>query len=157
MSYRVGIGYDLHRLEEGKELSLGGVKIPFSKGLSGHSDADVLLHAICDALLGACGTGDIGVHFPDTAAEFKGISSVELLRRTFEIIGRKGPLDILNIDSVVVCDEPKIAGYTQKMKKVIGDVLQLSSELISIKAKTSEGKAADVISSYAVALVEISV
>lgn len=155
MPYRVGIGYDIHRLVAERELFLGGVKIPFLKGLNGHSDADVLLHAICDALLGACGQGDIGIHFPDTAVEFKNISSAELLRMAYEIIDRKGPFNILNIDAVVVCDKPKIAEYTQKMKKIIGEVLHIPPEVINIKAKTSEGEAVDVISSYAVALVEV--
>lgn len=152
---RVGIGYDIHRLEEGRKLFLGGVEIPFPKGLIGHSDADAVSHAICDALLGACGAGDIGVHFPDTAPELKGISSIELLRRTYEIINKKALTDIINIDVVAVCDEPKLIEYTREMKKIISGVLHIPSEAINIKAKTTEGTAPDVISSYAVAFVEV--
>lgn len=155
MPYRVGIGYDIHRLGEGRKLFLGGVEIPFSRGLIGHSDADVVSHAICDALLGACGAGDIGVHFPDTAPELKDISGIELLRRTYEIVRKIAPANIINIDVVAVCDEPKLVKYSRQMKKAISGVLHISSELINIKAKTSEGTAPDAISSYAVALVEV--
>lgn len=155
MPYRVGIGYDIHRLVARRKLFLGGIKIPFSKGLTGHSDADVLLHAICDALLGACGQDDIGIHFPDTAPELKDISSTELLRRTYEIINKESPSNIINIDAVVICDKPRLIKYTRDMEKAISDVLHTPSEVINIKAKTSEGTAVDVISSYAVALVEV--
>ena len=146
MPYRIGIGYDIHRLAARRKLFLGGIEIPSSKGLIGHSDADVLLHAICDALLGACKLGDIGIHFPDTKSQFKNISSTKLLRRTY---------DIINIDTVIICDKPKLAKYTEEMKKVISEALRIPPGVINIKAKTSEGTAVDVISSYAVALVQI--
>ncbi|NQT90915.1 MAG: 2-C-methyl-D-erythritol 2,4-cyclodiphosphate synthase [Candidatus Omnitrophica bacterium] len=153
--YRTGIGYDIHKLVNGRKLFLGGVEIPFSKGLLGHSDADVLLHAVCDALLGACGLGDIGVHFPDTDPELKDISSKELLRKTRAIIDAKGPVNVLNIDTVIVCDEPKLAEYIDGMENAIADTLGILPDVVNVKATTTEGTAPDIISSYATALIEV--
>ena len=156
MSFRTGIGYDLHKLSNGRKLFLGGVHIPFDKGLLGHSDRDVLLHAICDALLGACGRGDIGMHFPDTGPEFKDASSIDLLRKTKDIICQGSKLSIVNIDTVVICDKPMIAPYSGLMKKAIAQALDISKESINIKAKTTEGTDVDVVSGYASVLVEIT-
>lgn len=155
MSLRIGIGYDIHNLGDGRRLFLGGVEIPFSKGLIGHSDGDVLLHAVCDALLGACGMGDIGMYFPDTEPELKDISSLEILKRTYEIIKNQKSCKIINIDTIVVCDKPKLSGYSQDMKKKISEALNIGLEAVNIKAKTTEETAVDVISSYATVLVEI--
>ena len=154
MSLRIGSGYDIHKLVAGRKLFLGGVEVPFSKGLLGHSDGDVLLHAICDALLGCLGLGDIGRYFPDTSPELEGISSLELLRRTNEIISKGREWRIINIDTIIVCDEPKIAKYAPGMKKAISDTLHISPDRINIKAKTTEETAVDIICAYAVALVE---
>lgn len=135
---RVGFGFDVHKLAVGRKLILGGVEIPFEKGLLGHSDADVLLHAICDALLGAAALGDIGKHFPDTDPQYKGISSLELLRHVGELIVKNG-YSIGNIDSTLVLERPKIARYTDEMKKNISTVLNVNEAMISIKATTNEG------------------
>lgn len=134
---RVGIGYDAHRLSPGKKLILGGVEIPFGKGLVGHSDADVLVHAIIDALFGAAGKGDIGTHFPDTDDRYDGVSSIELLRMTHEFLKIDG-YSVVNIDAVVVCEAPKIYMYTKQMKKSIADALGINESLINIKGKTEE-------------------
>ena len=138
MNIRVGIGYDVHRLGEGLPFYLGGVKVPHSKGAIGHSDADVLIHAICDALLGAAGLGDIGLHFPDTSAEFKGIDSKILLKRTYGLIREKGYC-IGNIDSVVILEKPKIRPFIDEMQKTLAGVLEIDASLVSVKATTSEG------------------
>jgi 2-C-methyl-D-erythritol 2,4-cyclodiphosphate synthase len=130
---RVGIGYDVHKLVEGRRLILGGVKVPFKKGLLGHSDGDVLLHAICDALLGAAGKGDIGEHFPDTDPEYKDISSLVLLEKVKGLINE---YRINNIDSVIIAQEPKLASYLEKMKENIAKVLEIDK--INIKATTTE-------------------
>jgi 2-C-methyl-D-erythritol 2,4-cyclodiphosphate synthase len=137
MPYRIGSGTDFHRLAEGRELRIGGVHIPHHKGAVGHSDADVLLHAICDALLGALSLGDIGKHFPDTDASFKNIDSTILLSRTFDLVKDKG-YAVMNIDSTVCLETPKIMPYTGEMKKVIAAVLDISENDISIKATTTE-------------------
>lgn len=134
---RAGIGYDVHRLVEGRDLILGGVKIPYEKGLLGHSDADVLLHAVMDALLGAAALGDIGVHFPDTQEEYRGISSLELLRRVGAMLEERHYL-IGNIDAVIIAQEPKMAPHIPQMKKNVADVLSLSEDQINIKATTEE-------------------
>ena len=152
---RIGIGYDLHRLVKGRKLFLGGVEIPFAKGLLGHSDGDVLLHAVCDGLLGACGCGDIGIHFPDTQKEFEGIASTELLRRTYQLVKKEKLHKIVNIDMVVVCDNPKIDGYRDKIISSISEILQTSPEKINIKAKTTEKTAEDTIESYVAVLIEV--
>jgi len=135
---RVGIGYDVHKLVKERTLVIGGVKIPFDKGLLGHSDADVLLHAIMDALLGAARQGDIGRHFPDSDKEYEGISSIELLRRVYEIIREKG-FRISNIDAVIIAQAPKMAVHFEAMINNISQALSLSSEQINIKATTTEG------------------
>ena len=132
---RVGMGYDVHRLVEGRRLILGGVEIPFEKGLLGHSDGDVLLHAICDALLGAAGKGDIGQHFPDTNPEYKDISSLVLLEKVKGLIKE---YRINNIDSIIVAQEPKLAPYLEKMKENITQVLKIDKSKINIKATTTE-------------------
>lgn len=137
MSFRIGSGVDFHQLVEGRKLWLGGVEIPHVKGAKGHSDADVLLHAICDALLGALALGDIGVHFPDTSEEFKDIDSKILLRRTFSLIHEKG-YRVVNIDSTICLEAPKIKPYVPAMQDVISRVLGLSIEDVSIKATTTE-------------------
>jgi len=138
MDLRVGIGYDVHRLGEGLPFFLGGVKIPHSKGAIGHSDADVLIHAICDALLGAANLGDIGRHFPDTSEEFKGIDSKILLDRTHELIRRKN-FKIVNIDSVVMLEKPKIKNFIVKMQATLAEVLGIDPDRVSVKATTTEG------------------
>ncbi len=135
---RVGIGYDVHRLVKGRPLILGGVTIPSEKGLLGYSDADVLLHAICDALLGAAGEGDIGRHFPDTDPRYQGISSLVILEKTFRLIEERG-YRIVNIDSVIILEVPKIQTYVSEMKLRIAQVLHVDPERINIKSTTSEG------------------
>ena len=134
---RIGLGIDIHQLQEGKELFIGGVKIPHNKGAVGHSDADVLIHAICDALLGAANLGDIGKHFPDTSAEFKGIDSKILLKRVVQLISDKGYV-IGNIDSTVCLQKPKIAPYISAMKEVLASAANIDIDTISIKATTTE-------------------
>lgn len=137
MSIRIGYGIDFHQLVEGRDLFIGGVKIPHEKGALGHSDADVLLHAICDALLGAACLGDIGVHFPDTSAEFKNIDSKILLQKTVELIRQEG-YSIINIDSTLCLEAPKIKQYVTQMQQVIAAILGISIKDISIKATTTE-------------------
>lgn len=135
---RIGMGYDVHRLTEGRDLILGGVKIPYEKGLLGHSDADVLLHAIMDALLGAAALGDIGKHFPDTDPAYKGISSLELLRKVGELLEEQSFL-IENIDATVIAQAPKLRPYIDAMREKIADTLGITVEQINIKATTEEG------------------
>jgi 2-C-methyl-D-erythritol 2,4-cyclodiphosphate synthase len=136
--FKIGNGYDVHCLVEGRSLIIGGVNIPYEKGLLGHSDADVLVHAIMDALLGACGERDIGKHFPDTNNLYKGISSLRLLDKVREIIETKG-YKIGNIDSIIVAQAPKMAPFIDEMKKNISQTLDISLEDINIKATTTEG------------------
>lgn len=133
---RVGIGYDVHKLVEGRKLILGGAEVPFEEGLLGHSDGDVLLHAICDALLGAAGKGDIGQHFPDTKIEYKDILSLILLEKVKGLIRE---YKIYNIDSIIIAQEPKLASYFSKMKENIAKVLRIDRDKINIKATTTEG------------------
>lgn len=135
---RIGHGYDVHRLVEGYKLFLGGVEIPFEKGLEGHSDADVLLHAICDALLGAAALGDIGYHFPPDEPEFKGISSIKLLERVTAFLSEKG-YSVVNLDSTVVAQRPKLAPFIPKMRSCVADCIGIDKEFVSIKATTEEG------------------
>ncbi len=135
---RIGKGYDVHRLVEGRELILGGVTVPYEKGLLGHSDADVLLHAICDALLGAAGLGDIGEHFPDSDPQYKGISSLLLLAHCVVLVGRKG-YEVVNIDATLLAEAPKISPYKAAMRENIAEVLCLESDAVNIKATTTEG------------------
>ena len=135
--YRIGFGYDVHRLEEGYDLWLGGIKIPYEKGVAGHSDADVLLHAVCDALLGAAALGDIGVHFPPTDMAYKGIDSKILLKKTCELIRQAG-YEIGNIDATIAAEAPKINPHIPQMKMIMAEVMGLTSGEISIKATTRE-------------------
>ncbi len=135
---RVGIGYDAHRLVEGRKLVLGGVEIPYSKGLLGHSDADVLLHSVCDAILGALSLGDIGELFPDTDERFKGISSLLLLKEVNSILKSRG-YKVLNVDSVVVAQKPKLKPYREQMVKNISSVLDILPSQVSVKFTTTEG------------------
>ena len=135
--YRIGQGIDFHKLVEGREFWLGGIHIPHSKGALGHSDADVLLHAICDALLGALSLGDIGQHFPDTDAAYKGIDSKVLLQRSYRLVCERG-YSLVNIDSTILLQAPKIRKYVDEMREVIAGILNISVEDISIKATTTE-------------------
>lgn len=135
--FRIGSGIDFHQLVEGRELWLGGIQIPHTKGALGHSDADVLLHAICDALLGALCLGDIGVHFPDTSKEFKNIDSKILLQRTYDLIKKEG-YKLVNLDTTLTLEVPKIKPYVATMQKAISTILQVSEKEISIKATTTE-------------------
>ena len=137
MSYRTGQGIDFHKLVEGREFWLGGVLIPHTKGALGHSDADVLLHAICDALLGALCLGDIGLHFPDTDGAYKGIDSKILLERCYRLVCEKGYC-LVNIDSTILLQAPKIRMYVDNMKAAIAAILDVSTEDVSIKATTTE-------------------
>lgn len=137
MSYRIGFGIDFHQLAAGRPLWIGGVMIPHHKGSVGHSDADVLLHAICDAMLGALCLGDIGKHFPDTDSAYKNIDSKILLEHTFNLVKEKG-YHIVNIDSTVCLQEPKIMPYAEKMQEAISQILHISKTDISIKATTTE-------------------
>ena len=137
MSYRIGSGVDFHKLAEGRDLWIGGVKIPHHKGALGHSDADVLLHAICDALLGALCLGDIGVHFPDTDSAYKNIDSKVLLTKTAVLIAAEG-YAVVNIDCTLCLQLPKIRPYTSHMQKVIAALLTITEKDISIKATTTE-------------------
>lgn len=134
---RVGIGYDIHRLEEGRKLIIGGVDIPFRLGLAGHSDADVLLHSICDAILGALALGDIGQHFPNTDMQYFGISSILLLNKVNSMLKEKGYI-VNNVDSVVIAQEPKLAPFMQSMRENIAKTLEIPIESVSIKATTAE-------------------
>ena len=135
---RIGQGYDVHRLVEGRKLILGGVEIPYEKGLLGHSDADVLVHAVMDALLGAAALGDIGQHFPDTDPKYEGISSIRLLRNVGELLEREGYV-IENIDATIIAQRPKLAPYRPRMAENITQALKLEEGRVSVKATTEEG------------------
>jgi 2-C-methyl-D-erythritol 2,4-cyclodiphosphate synthase len=137
MNIRIGSGIDFHQLVEGRDLWIGGIKIPHTKGALGHSDADVLLHAICDALLGALSLGDIGTHFPDNDNAYKNIDSKILLKRTYDLITAKG-YHIINIDSSLCLEEPKIKPHVQAMQSCIAEILNIAVDAISIKATTTE-------------------
>ena len=134
---KIGIGYDVHRLEKNRKFILGGVEIPYKKGLAGHSDADVLLHAVTDALLGAAGLGDIGLHFPDSAPEYKGISSLILLSKAAELLKDKG-FKAVNIECTVIAEEPKIGPYRKEMEENIARAVGISSDSVNVKGKTEE-------------------
>jgi 2-C-methyl-D-erythritol 2,4-cyclodiphosphate synthase len=134
---RIGLGVDFHQLVEGREFWLGGVLVPHHKGALGHSDADVLLHAICDAMLGAASLGDIGLHFPDTDNTYKNIDSKILLKRTMELVAEKG-YQVVNIDSTLCLQAPKIKPYVQQMQDTIAGILNIPAEDVSIKATTTE-------------------
>lgn len=136
--FRIGFGYDVHRLVENRKLIIGGIEIPFEKGLLGHSDADVLLHAICDAMLGALALGDIGKHFPDTDPNYKDADSKELLKRVNKLVLANSYV-VNNIDSTVILEKPKLMDYVSRMRKVIAEILEIGLEQVSIKATTNEG------------------
>ena len=135
---RIGHGYDVHRFSEGRDLILGGVKIPSERGLLGHSDADVLTHAVMDALLGAASLGDIGLHFPDRDPAYRGISSLILLGRVGALLSERG-YGVCNIDATVIAEEPKLRPYIDKMRQKIADALGVSIDQVSVKATTEEG------------------
>ncbi|MBQ6868641.1 MAG: 2-C-methyl-D-erythritol 2,4-cyclodiphosphate synthase [Clostridia bacterium] len=134
---RIGNGYDVHKLVEGRDLILGGVKVPYEKGLLGHSDADVLAHAVIDAIIGALGIGDIGTHFPDTDEKYKGADSLVLLKRTGEMAKEMG-YKIVNIDSIVVAQKPKLLPYIKQMRENMANVLEMDPADVNVKAKTEE-------------------
>ena len=162
--YRIGEGYDVHKLVEGRDLILGGVKITFEEGLLGYSDADVLLHAIMDALLGAMALGDIGKHFPDTDQKYKGVSSIELLKEVKRIIKdnceKKGKaFEICNIDATIICQLPKLRPYIDNMRENIAASLEIDIDRVSVKATTEEGLGftgrGEGIAAKAISLVEV--
>ncbi len=138
MGYRIGVGYDIHRLVKGRKLFLGGIEIPHNKGLSGHSDADVLLHAICDAFLGAAGLADIGEYFPNTDSRYKNIRSTELLKRVLRIIKRRG-FAVVNLDTTLVAQSPRISLWKARIQANIARLLNIGTELVNLKATTAEG------------------
>ena len=154
---RIGFGYDVHKLTGGRPLILGGVTIPFEKGLDGHSDADVLIHAVIDALIGAACMGDIGRHFPPADPAYKDASSIDLLSKTGEMISGAG-FEVVNIDSTIVCQSPRLAGFIPQMAEKLSATLGLGNGRVNIKAKTEEGLGftgrGEGISSYAVALIQ---
>jgi 2-C-methyl-D-erythritol 2,4-cyclodiphosphate synthase len=137
MDFRIGQGYDVHRLAQGETLWLGGILVPHSKGTLAHSDGDVLIHAICDAMLGALKLGDIGTHFPDNSAEFKNIDSKILLKRSYDLVKEKG-YEIVNIDSTISTQRPKLKPYIPEMEKTMAGILGVSFEQVSVKATTTE-------------------
>ena len=157
MKFRVGFGFDVHVLEKGRSFFLGGIEIPHTHGAKGHSDADVLIHAICDALLGAAALGDIGSHFPDTSEKYKNIDSKILLSEVLKRITEKGYM-VGNIDATLCLEKPKINPFIPEMRKILASVLNISQDDISIKATTSEGMGyvgrEEGVAAYAVALVE---
>lgn len=154
---KIGLGYDAHRLVAGRTLVLGGVTIPYKKGLLGHSDADVLTHAVLDALLGAAGAGDIGRHFPDSDSRYKDISSMILLARVKALLSERG-LKVVNIDTVIVAQEPRLASYMENMAANMAAALEIGSSQVNIKATTTEGLgftgAGDGIAAYAIVMIE---
>lgn len=154
---RIGIGYDIHPLVDERKLILGGLEIPYIKGLKGYSDADVLLHAIGDAILGAIAKGDLGRHFPDTEAAYEGIPSREIIKRIMEMAQKEG-FSILNIDTTIICEEPKLEAFKERMQKNIAAMLNVSPTQINIKAGTQEGIGpvgkGEAIAAYAVALLD---
>jgi 2-C-methyl-D-erythritol 2,4-cyclodiphosphate synthase len=158
-AFRCGIGYDAHRLVSGRKLILGGVKIPHSRGLEGHSDADVLSHAVADAILGALGAGDIGKHFPNTEESIRGISSIEILRHVATIAAQKNAR-VVNVDATVLAEAPKISPHIAAMQEKIADALGVKTNAISIKATTNEGLGAigrnEGMAAIAVASVEVT-
>lgn len=153
---RIGFGYDSHRLVEGRRLILGGVEIPHDRGLSGHSDADVLIHAICDAILGALAAGDIGRHFPDTDPAYQDIDSLKLLEHV-RILGEQRGYGVHNIDTTIVLEKPKISEYIRAMSLKLAETLKIPEENVSVKAKTNEGMGfvgrQDGVAAYAVATI----
>ena len=156
--YRIGEGYDVHKLVEGRDLILAGVKIPYEKGLLGHSDADVLTHAIMDALLGAMALGDIGKHFPDTDEKYKGANSIELLKEVKKLLNDKN-LNVCNIDSTIICQAPKLRTYIDERRNNIAAALDIDIDRVSVKATTEEGLgftgSGEGIAARAISLVEV--
>ncbi|MGB7062870.1 MAG: 2-C-methyl-D-erythritol 2,4-cyclodiphosphate synthase [Candidatus Zixiibacteriota bacterium] len=154
---RVGFGYDAHRLTEGRDLILGGVKVPHERGLLGYSDADVLSHAVGEAILGALALGDLGTHFPDTDQRYKDVSSLKILSMINDL-AEKENASIINIDSTIVAEEPKLAGYIPRMRKNIAGALEIDVDCVSVKATTTEGMgfagAKEGMAAYAVVLIE---
>ena len=154
---RAGIGYDLHRLEKGRPLVIGGITVPFDKGPVGHSDGDVLAHAICDALLGAAGAGDIGTHFPDTDPKWKGAASLKFLEHARTLLDARG-LSITYIDAVVICERPKLGPHFPAMREALASALGIGTDRVHLKAKTNEGVDAvghgEAIASHAIATLE---
>ncbi|MBO4873724.1 MAG: 2-C-methyl-D-erythritol 2,4-cyclodiphosphate synthase [Bacteroidales bacterium] len=138
MMYRIGIGYDVHKLKDGLDFFLGGIQIPCNRGCVAHSDGDVLIHAICDALLGAANLRDIGYHFPDSDPKYKGIDSKKLLKETYNLVKEKG-YEIVNIDSVISLQKPKVKDYIPEMQKTLALVLGIDDSQVSVKATTTEG------------------
>ncbi len=138
MEYKIGIGYDIHRLVEGRKLFLGAVEIPYVKGLLGHSDGDALIHALCDALLGALALGDIGEHFPDTDSKYQGMASSQFLKTVKELVDKNG-YKINNLDLIVIAQEPTLTPFKKQMKEKICTLLGISQDVLNIKAKTNEG------------------
>ena len=159
MSVRCGIGYDVHRLVEGQKLILGGVEIAHSRGLEGHSDADVLSHAVADALLGAIGAGDIGQHFPNTDESIRGINSIEILKHVSKLLAKK-KARALNVDATVIAEEPKLVPHIEAMRKIIASAIGVSDSRVSVKATTNEKLGAigrgEGIAAMAVATVEMA-
>ena len=157
MASRIGIGYDIHRLIDGRSLYIGGIEIPYFKGLLGHSDGDVLLHAICDALLGALGEDDIGGQFPDTDERFRGIASEKLLENCLQLVASR-KFSIRNVDAVVVAQEPILAPFKHRMRQKIAGLLGIEENAVNVKAKTNEGLGElgrkEAIAAYAVALLD---
>ncbi|PIP19283.1 MAG: 2-C-methyl-D-erythritol 2,4-cyclodiphosphate synthase [Candidatus Omnitrophica bacterium CG08_land_8_20_14_0_20_41_16] len=157
MGHRIGIGYDIHRLVDGRKLFIGGIEIPYVKGLLGHSDGDVLLHAISDALLGALSAGDIGEHFPDTDPKYQGASSMELLKSVLGLVSKKG-YNVCNIDAVIIAQEPAMAPFKKKIRENLACALKVDKDCVSIKAKTNEGMGEtgrkEAIACYVVALLK---
>ena len=155
--YRIGNGYDVHRLVKGRKLILGGVDIPHSLGLDGHSDADVLCHALCDSLLGASGAGDLGKYFPDTDNKWKGVSSLVLLEKSGELVTERG-YEIANIDTTIVAQQPKLGPHIESMTTNIAEILKINSRQVNIKATTTESLGfagrEEGIAAYAVALLQ---
>ena len=137
VGFRIGMGFDVHRLVEGRDLWIGGIKIPFEKGLLGHSDADVLIHAICDALLGAANMRDIGYHFPDTSADTEGMDSKVILSQTIDLIATKG-YELVNIDATICAERPKMNPHIPQMQQTLAEVIGCDPDQISIKATTTE-------------------
>ncbi|HPQ81839.1 MAG TPA: 2-C-methyl-D-erythritol 2,4-cyclodiphosphate synthase [bacterium] len=155
--FRIGIGYDIHTLVEGRPLTLGGITIPFGKGLLGHSDGDALLHAIADAMLGAAGLGDIGSHFPDTDPKYRGADSAQLLKLVVELLSKNG-WRVVNVDSNIIAERPKMSAHFGEMRGRIASILGVGADRIGVKARTSEGIGAigrnSAISTHAVVLIE---
>ncbi|MBF8268052.1 MAG: 2-C-methyl-D-erythritol 2,4-cyclodiphosphate synthase [Dehalococcoidia bacterium] len=157
MAVRTGIGYDVHRLEPGHPLWLGGVNIPFEEGLAGHSDGDVLVHALVDALLGAAGLGDMGTYFPSSDPQYRGVSSLLFLRHAATLLKQRG-WRVVNLDATIVAERPRLAPFSDNMREVIAESMSLSQEQVNIKSKTSDGLGftgrGEGIAAYAIATIE---